>query len=288
MRPAVIAHRQARLLLSLSLLVVAVVAASPSPAAAPDRQIRVMSYNIRHGQGMDDRLDLNRIAGEIRDSGAGIVALQEVDRHWGERSEFADQATELARALKMHLVYGANLDRDPVREGQPRRQYGTAILSDWPIKEWRSTLLPRTGDLEQRGLLEALIDVRGAPVRVFNTHLQHDSQAERVRQIDAIRKLIGVAQEPVVLAGDLNAGPDTPEVDALTDRLTDVWTEAGTGPGYTIAAESFSARFDYVLHSDDIVAPSAVVLATQGSDHQPVVTDLTVRVRHGGEEAARP
>lgn len=251
-------------------------AAGPGPAgpSAPDRPVRVMSYNIHHGVGVDDRLDLARIAAEIRDSDADIVGLQEVDRHWGERSAFADQAQELARMLHMHVVYGANLDRDPLNPGEPRRQYGTAILSDAPIHEWRNTLLPRTGNLEQRGLLEALVTVRGVPVRVFTTHLQHNSQAERIAQVAAVRDIIGVPRESVVLTGDLNARPDTPEIAALTEDLVDAWAEAGVGDGYTLSATNPYARIDYVMHSADVVARTAAVLSTDGSDHLPVVADL--------------
>jgi endonuclease/exonuclease/phosphatase family metal-dependent hydrolase len=251
-------------------------AAGPGSArpSAPDRPVRVMSYNIHHGVGIDGRLDLGRIAAEIRASGADIVGLQEVDRHWSERSAFADQAQELARMLRMHVVYGANLDLDPLNPGEPRRQYGTAILSDAPIHDWQNTLLPRTGNLEQRGLLEALVTVRGVPVRVFNTHLQHNSQQERIAQIAAIRDIIGVPQESVVLTGDLNARPDTPEITAITEDLVDAWTEAGVGDGYTLSATNPYARIDYVMHTDDVVARTAAVLSTEGSDHLPVIADL--------------
>ncbi len=99
----------------------------PGPAAArpPQRTLSVLSYNIHHGVGGDGRLDLDRIAAVIRDSGADVAALQEVDRHWSARSGLADQAKELARRLRMHHAYGANLDRAPAEPGQPRRQYGT-------------------------------------------------------------------------------------------------------------------------------------------------------------------
>lgn len=245
-------------------------------AAAPHRPIRVMSYNIQHGQGVDDRLDLDRVAAEIGHSGADIVGLQEVDRHWSERSDFADQAADLARDLDMHVVYGANLDLDPLNPGEPRRQYGNAILSDAPIREWRNTLLPRTGKLEQRGLLEALVTVRRVPVRVFTTHLQHNSQQERIAQIAAIRKVIATSQESVVLTGDLNARPDTPEIDAITEDLVDAWTEAGVGHGYTFSTENPHARLDYVLHSNDVTTCSAAVPSTDGSDHLPVAADLAL------------
>lgn len=254
-----------------TLSVPAVAAGSPQ---APDRSVTVASYNIHHGVGEDDQLDLNRIAEQIRTSGADIIGLQEVDRHWSSRSDFVDQADYLARVLKMHVVYGANLDLDPLEPGQPRRQYGTAILSDFPILESRNTLLPRTGRNEQRGLLEALINVRGVPLRVFNTHLQHNSQAERQAQATAILDIIGVADESVVLLGDLNARPDTPEIATLTDQLVDAWVEAGVGDGYTFSAANPRARIDYVLYSDDVVARTAAVLSTDASDHLPVVAEL--------------
>jgi endonuclease/exonuclease/phosphatase family metal-dependent hydrolase len=258
--------------------VLAAGASSPALAepTAPDGPIRVMSYNIRHGQGVDDRLDLARIAAELRDSGADVAGLQEVDRHWSERSDFADQAAELARELAMQVVYGANLDLDPLNPGEPRRQYGNAILSHPPIRRWRNTLLPRTGNREQRGLLEALVTVRRVPVRVFTTHLQHNSQQERIAQIAAVRLVIGMSQEPVVLAGDLNARPGTPEIAAITEDLVDVWARAGVGHGYTYSTEHPRARLDYVLHSNDVMTCTAAVLSTDGSDHLPVIADLAL------------
>jgi endonuclease/exonuclease/phosphatase family metal-dependent hydrolase len=272
---------------------IGVPAATSSPArvepAGPKRPIRVMSFNIHHGRGVDGRLDLTRVAAEARDSGADIVGLQEVDRHWSERSDLADQAAELARALHMHVVYGANLDLDPRNPGEPRRQYGNAILCDAPIRQWRNTLLPRTGDSEQRGLLEALISVRRVPVQVFSTHLQHNSQPERLAQIAAIRRVIGACQESVVLTGDLNARPGTPEIDALTEDLIDAWAEAGVGDGYTFPAENPTARLDYVLHSDDVRTCTAAVLSTDASDHLPVTADLVLPGhRVGADASVRP
>ena len=272
---------------------IGVPAATSSPAlvepAGHDRSIRVMSFNIHHGRGVDDRLDLARVAAEIRNSGAGIVGLQEVDRHWSERSELADQAAELARALRMHVVYGANLDLDPRNPGEPRRQYGNAVLSGVPIRAWRNTLLPRTGNFEQRGLLEALITVRRVQVQVFTTHLQHNSQPERMAQIAAIREVIGTRQESVVLTGDLNARPDTPEIEAITEDLVDAWTEAGVGSGYTYPAENPTARFDYVLHSDDVRTCTAAVFCTHAADHLPVAAGLVPPGhRVGADASVRP
>jgi endonuclease/exonuclease/phosphatase family metal-dependent hydrolase len=245
-------------------------------AQADERELRVATFNIRHGVGLDGALDLARIAAVVERTGAEVVGLQEVDRHWSERSNFVDQATWLAQWLDMDVAFGANLDLDPPVPGGPRRQYGTAILSTYKIRETTNTLLPRPLGGEQRGLLEALIKVRGIPVRVFNTHLQHDSQVERLAQVDRIRQVLATAQESVVLLGDLNATPDTPEIAGLTDLLVDAWVTAGVGDGFTFDAATPHARIDYVMSSGDVVARTAAVVATDAADHLPVVVDLAL------------
>ena len=69
-----------------------------------------MTYNIHHGAGYDGVLDLERIAVLIEKSGADVIGLQEVDRHWSERSNWVDQPAWLAKRLKMHYGYAANLE----------------------------------------------------------------------------------------------------------------------------------------------------------------------------------
>ncbi|MDQ3788793.1 MAG: endonuclease/exonuclease/phosphatase family protein, partial [Actinomycetota bacterium] len=154
-----------RLLLVLAVLAGTTLALAAPAAATPVRPVTVLSFNIHHGAGEDGVYDLGRVADEIRRSGADVIGLQEVDRHYGARSQWADQPAELAELLGMHVVYAANLDLEPPAAGQPRRQYGTAILSRYPILESQNTLLPkgRPGE-EQRGLLEAVVNVRGVHV----------------------------------------------------------------------------------------------------------------------------
>jgi endonuclease/exonuclease/phosphatase family metal-dependent hydrolase len=264
------------------LTALSVVGASGGPAGATaaggtggaGRPLRAASFNIHHGVGVDGLLNLDRIATVIADTHPDVIGLQEVDRHFGERSDFVDQALWLADRLDLHVVFGANLDLDPLTPGAPRRQYGTAILSRYHIREWRNTLLPRPEGGEQRGLLEAVITVRGTRVRVFDTHMQHDSQAERLAQVAVIRSIVAQARESVVLVGDLNATPESPEIAAITEDLADSWAEAGEGDGFTYDAETPHARIDYVLTSSDVVARTAAVVTSDASDHLPVVADL--------------
>jgi endonuclease/exonuclease/phosphatase family metal-dependent hydrolase len=271
---------RARTRLGLGLLVVVLTALlTPGPATAgvPDRPLRVLTYNIHHGVGDDGVLDLERIARVVEDSGADVVGLQEVDRHWSARSAWVDQPAWLAERLDLHVAYAANLDLDPVNPGEPRRQFGTAILSRFPIKDSVNTLLPKFPGQEQRGLLEAELKVRAVPVVVAVTHLTSNNKPERQQQAERIIELLGGREVPVVLTGDLNAVPSASEISTLTRVFADVWTEAGSGPGYTYDTANPTKRIDYVLHSAGVTARAATVLTTNASDHLPLLADLTVR-----------
>lgn len=246
-----------------------------------------MMYNIRHGADAGENLDPGRIEGEVRRQDAEVVGLQEVDRHWSGRSDFEDQARELAAALDMHYVFGANLDRDPAEPGQPRRQYGTAILSQYPVLESENAPLPRPEGGEQRGLLEALVNVKGVPVRVYNTHLQHDSAVERSAQVASVMERVGEFEEPTLLTGDLNARPEAPELQPLFTRFDDAWIEGGEGPGYTISSAEPYARIDYALVSPDISVTRSRVPRTLASDHLPAVTELLVPGESAGVGGSR-
>mgnify|MGYP001438299506 FL=1 len=96
--------------------------------------LKVMTYNIRHGRGMDNKVNLDRIAEDIRKSMADIVALQEVDR-FNFRSGFRDQAKLLADRLDMHWCFATSM-----RWGF--MQYGNAILSRFPIEHSEVYTLP--------------------------------------------------------------------------------------------------------------------------------------------------
>jgi endonuclease/exonuclease/phosphatase family metal-dependent hydrolase len=260
----------------LLLLPTTAAAEPPDTTGVPARPLTVMSYNIHHGAGTDGVLDLERIAVLIEKSGADVIGLQEVDRHWSERSNWVDQPAWFARRLKMHYGYAANLDLPPLNPGEPRRQYGTAILSRYPIKNFTNTLLPKYPAGEQRGLAVATIKVRGIELRFANTHLTHNNNAERLEQAQKVVEVLGASTTPTMLVGDLNARPDTPEIKTMTALLSDTWVEVGEGPGYTIPAENPTARIDYLLHSDHLKPTKASVLVSPASDHLAVLASYTL------------
>lgn len=235
--------------------------------------MRAMAFNIHHGVGVDGQPDLRRIADTIESLQIDVVGVQEVDRRFAARSEFADQARVLSRMLGMRLAFGAALDLEPASPGKPRRRYGNAILARYPIVRRNNLLLPRTAMVEQRALLRAQIGLGDRRLDVYTTHLEAHDTGQRALQAGAVATSLASRLGPGLLLADLNARPDSAEMAAITAVLQDAWT-VGTGRGFTYPATAPTRRIDVVLHSPDLRPTAASVVATTGSDHRPVVVDF--------------
>ncbi|MFO7289061.1 MAG: endonuclease/exonuclease/phosphatase family protein [Bacillota bacterium] len=258
--------------------------AEAGDAAPPKgRAVKVLTYNIAHGVGHDGRLDLDRIAGVIRRSGADVVALQEVDKHWDARSDFVDQAAALGEKLNMRVRFAPIYSLDPPEPGKPRREYGLAILSRYPITRFKNHELSRISSLEPEkgvqklpGFPEAVINLHGRKIHLFNTHLSWLDPEVRLLEAEEMLEIMGSARHPVVLAGDMNALPDAPEIDRLREVLTDTFEAAGEGDGYTFPVPDPVRRIDYIFASPDIRVLDSRVIEGEGSDHYAVLSTLWV------------
>lgn len=164
--------------------------------------MKLVTYNIQYGFGTDDRYDLGRIARVIE--GADIIALQEVERHW-RRTGLDDQPAILNRLLPgYYSAYGPAFDMDAstIADGvvtNRRRQFGTMMLSRFPIAWSRLHLLPMQRTIaplnSQNAALECLIHTPAGPIRFLSLHLAHIGVEERLAQIDFL--LARQARTPV-------------------------------------------------------------------------------------------
>ena len=109
------------------------------------QQVRILTYNIHHAEGIDGKLDLPRIARVIESVNPDVVALQEVDRET-ERTGKVNQAAELGRLTGMEAVFGQAMDYQG-------GGYGLAVLSRWPIIQDETYPLEAPGAREPRVLL---------------------------------------------------------------------------------------------------------------------------------------
>lgn len=237
-------------------------------AEQPD-ELRIVSYNIHHGEGVDRKLDLQRIAGVIESVHPDIVALQEVDKNV-QRTQSVDQPAELARLTKMQVVFAGNISLGG-------GQYGNAVLSKWPVIEHVNHPLPNDARGEQRGVLQAYIQTPGSEQRLMllATHLDHrPSESLRLQSAEMINAL--VAKEPqnaAILAGDLNAVPDSRTLQTLKTH----WTDSFPKSLATIPVSNPVKQIDYVLYRPNNrwqVVQTRVLDEAIASDHRAILSVL--------------
>ncbi len=259
---------------------VALLLLSLLPGHAAEAELTVISYNIRHGLGMDGKVDLPRIAAVIRASGAQVAVLQEVDRGMG-RTQRRDLTAELAKALGWQGIFDANL------RTADKGQYGNALLSSLPIKAWQNQVFPQTRPGEPRGLLRATLTWAGREVDVLTTHLDASKDdAERRHQAGLIRETLLTlpADRPFLLAGDFNALPTATTLTPLRERWTDAWASLETTPGHTFPSDQPRERIDYFWYDAGRVQPVRLrVPDTQASDHRPLVATFILKAPAAGK-----
>ena len=279
--------------------------------------MRVLTWNLwwQFGE-WEDRQPV--IAAELADVDPDIALLQEVFAIDGR-----DQADELADVCGLTVARTHALTGD--RAGKPQR-FGNAILSRWPVEVLEQIALTGLDDApSHRSALAVRIDAPAGPLITVVTHLawQYDLSAVRERQLAEIAELIvrhrlpppapsedrspsrPPEPPPVLLAGDMNAVPESDEIRRLTGAsrpyqrglvFTDAWAAVGEGPGYTWTRENPNStealwprrRLDYVFVSWPRPKPFANPLRARlvgveprggvvGSDHYGVVADLDDR-----------
>ncbi len=241
-------------------------------AQIPSDTIRVLSYNIHHGEGVDQVLDLDRIAKLILDAKADIVGLQEVDKGV-ERSAKRDLPAELAKLTGMRVHFEKNI---PHQGGE----YGNAVLSRFPIKSAKNTHFKQLAPGEQRGVQQLVLDVRGREVVFINTHIDYRANpAERTLDAKALQEIVAEAgKRPVIMVGDFNAVPNSPFITSVKSFISDSWMIAGKGDGFTIPVKKPARRIDYVFVSKDTVTPVRLeVINSIASDHLPLFAELRLK-----------
>lgn len=243
-------------------------ATQPEPRE-PDR-FRVMSFNIHHGEGIDGKLDLNRIARLVKSERIDLLALQEVDKGT-QRTQGRNLAAEIAALTGMAYVFSNNYS---FQGGE----YGNAILAKWPIRGATNLHYRAIGEGEPRGLLQVRLEFAGREVIFMNTHLDHRTASrERLLSATQIRSVLGgYGEAPIILCGDFNDTPGSGTHQLLSESLVDAWPLLGLDDGFTIPAQKPSTRIDYIWISKK--APfrplSGTVPRTEASDHLPVVIEF--------------
>lgn len=228
------------------------------------QSLRLMTYNVHNGVGLDRERDHRRIAEVISGESPDFVAIQEVDSATA-RSGKRYVLGEIASASSMHHVFAPAIVYDGGR-------YGIGLLSRKQPDNVTRLELP--GREESRMLLIADF----CDYAVACTHLSL-TEADALASTDIIRREAARRYpKPMILMGDFNSHPSSAVIDSLKHDFRIV-----SNPSIpTFPADSTTECLDYIMISDCVpiqIKSNVVINECVASDHRPVVADIEIRQR---------
>ena len=226
--------------------------------------LRVASYNIKHGQGNDGKLDLRRTAAVIDNLNIDIVAIQEVDRNTS-RSAQIDQPARIAEMIGMNSEFGAFMPYDG-------GEYGLATFSRFPIVDHSTIRLPEGN--EPRVALSCEIELpSGDRVVVVNVHFDwvRDDRF-RFAQAQAVATYLRKLDKPYLLLGDFNDVRGSRTLELLSQSCVDA--KKPNADPFTFSATNPTKEIDFLFAAPRLRWKTDFCRVLDGnktSDHRPVV-----------------
>lgn len=238
------------------------------------REFTIVSYNIRHGLGVDGKLDFARIGRVVSAQKPRFAGIQEVDQIT-KRVNGIDTCAVLAKSTGMHATFAKAI---PYSGGE----YGVALLSAEKPLNVRRVPLPGK---EPRVLLLCEFE----DCWIGNTHLDVslDNELRNASAKIIERELRSCGGKPVFVMGDWNAKPTSDVLSAIRRFMRvvsreDIATFHGKGLKNPKERENSNHCIDYIavdaLHAGAFeVVDAQVVEERVASDHAPIC--VTVRRR---------
>ena len=236
--------------------------------------LTIMTYNIKHGEGMDNVLDLKRSATVIRNQSPDLCGLQEID-HYCTRTDSVDQTGYLAGETNMTGTFGKFMDYQG-------GQYGMATLSKLPLLSTTILKLP-DGIAEPRSsIVHEVIIADRCTIAFANVHLDWiGSEAGSKSRLDQARTLSSFLDSlnlPTIITGDFNCTPDSPTMNYFADQGYEFVEK---GPDNLTFQGNQKSEIDHLIYRKSENAKfevSSVRLLNEPdiSDHRPLVIGLKV------------
>lgn len=235
---------------------------------AGERELKLMTFNLRFGEiaTMQEFVDV------INSESPDIVAIQECD--WATYRERAPKQNgikfinELASGTGMFGQYGKAID-------YKKGYYGVGILSKYPIVRSERIFLPCFPGTEQRIMLEVDIELPDGEIVTFVcTHLEVSSSENRMEQVKFIQKQLK-GKKRVLLCGDMNAVPESPEM----LYLSKYWIDLTSGL-LTHSTKKLNRHIDYIYtkpECDAVLLSCRILSEVKLSDHYPVVSEIILK-----------
>ena len=215
-----------------------------SNAKPPISRLKLITWNLQWGRGLDGRVDLPRIVKTARAiADFDVFCVQEIADNFpglegnDERDQFAELGSLLAGYARIQ-GYGV----DVMGEDGKRRRFGNAIFSRYGVTSARRHALPWPVDAKRatmpRVAVEATLQAPLGAIRVMTTHLEYYSEMQRMAQARRLRELHAEACGRIatprpenadanatfsptpqttraILTGDFNLPPEEPSYDEI-------------------------------------------------------------------------
>jgi len=253
----------------------------PIESPSPKNEFKFMTYNIHFGVGMDDLLNLERIAQNIlsEDIDPDVIGLQEVE-NGRLTSHGIDMALWLARRLNMHYFYFPAINE---------HAYGLALLSKYPITSATGYQIPSIS--LERVLIHGVVRINETlEIDVFVTHLGLlDWDEDLGAQVSFVLQKTNQVNKTSnkILMGDFNLEHNSSQLAPVYNTFNDTLggdPRLRTFPSINLFDKP-TESIDYIFTAKNVIniVDGHVIEdflpgnnpAEFGSDHLPVVATLT-------------
>ena len=229
------------------------------------RRFRILAYNIKHGRGNDNQVDLARTAEVIRRLHPDFVALQEVDQKV-QRSGGIDQPSKLALLTGLqHHAFGSFFDYQG-------GQYGMAVLSRNPLARVKNLRLPDGSEPRTSLVVDVKLDSK-KQLKIADVHF-YRTEKERLAQARRLLEFLDGDQSDIAIVGDFNSKPESPVIKLFQSN----WEIPDKGTDhFTFRSDRPEVEIDYALLNKDAgwsISEIDVIEEPVVSDHRPLVLEI--------------
>ena len=229
-------------------------------SAQAQNTLKLMSYNIKNANGMDNVCNFQRIANVINNTSPDVVAIQEVDS-MTNRSGQKYVLGEIAERTQMHGYFAPAIDYDGGK-------YGIGLLTKQV--QLRLQSLPLPGREEARTLILAEF----ADYIYCCTHMSL-TEEDRMKSLELVKAFTSSSTKPLFLAGDMNAEPES----GFIKELQKDFQILSNPKQHTFPAPDPKETIDYIATLKQNAKGFAVISAKvinepMASDHRPILVEL--------------
>ncbi|OKZ19084.1 MAG: endonuclease [Bacteroides sp. 43_46] len=229
-------------------------------SAQAQNTLKLMSYNIKNANGMDNVCNFQRIANVINNTSPDVVAIQEVDS-MTNRSGQKYVLGEIAERTQMHGYFAPAIDYDGGK-------YGIGLLTKQVLLRLQTLPLPR------REEARTLILAEFADYIYCCTHMSL-TEEDRMKSLELVKAFTSSSTKPLFLAGDMNAEPES----GFIKKLQKDFQILSNPKQHTFPAPDPKETIDYIATLKQNAKGFAVISAKvinepMASDHRPILVEL--------------